>query len=87
VARGYLYEGHMPTLEYIDSEWHELCYQGEIQHQRLPFICSACHREIKDGQLVTYVTVGSVPEGAYLRAERPGYEVASIKHVKCPERR
>ncbi len=86
MARGYWYEGHMPTLEFIDSEWHELCYQGEIQHPTAPYVCPACHREIKQGEFVTYVAVGLVPEEPYLRAERHGYEILFMEHVTCQKR-
>lgn len=85
VARGYYCEGAItPTLVYIDTEWHERCYEGEITFQSPPYTCPSCSRQIAHGAFVTYVTVGTAPEESYIRAERRGYQLAFIEHVKCP---
>jgi hypothetical protein len=85
VARGYWYEEHItPTLEIIESEWHERCYAGELRFQSFPYTCPVCHRQIAHGQYVSYVTVGFAPEESYLRAERRGYQLAFVEHVRCP---
>jgi hypothetical protein len=88
VARGYYTEGAItPTLVYIDTEWHEHCYEGEIAPQSPPYTCPFCNRRIAHGAFVTYVTVGEAPEESYIRPERRGYELASIEHVRCPATR
>lgn len=85
VARGYYCEGQItPTLGYIDSEWHEHCYEGEITFQSPPYTCSSCHYRIAHGAFVSYVTVGYAPEESYIRPEHRGYELALIEHVRCP---
>jgi hypothetical protein len=85
VARGYYRQGAItPTLEYIDSEWHEECYQGTMAFQSPPYTCTSCKRRIADGAFVSYVTVGDAPEQSYVRAARRGYELAFIEHVRCP---
>jgi hypothetical protein len=85
VARGYWYEGAItPTLEYIESEWHERCYDGDLRPQSPPYTCRACHRRITHGQYVAYVTIGAAPEESYIRPERRGYELAFVEHARCP---
>ena len=85
VARGYWYEGYItPTLEYVDSEWHERCYPGEFRIQSHPYTCPTCNNRIMHGDFVSYVTVGDAPEKSYMRAERRGYQLAFIEHVRCP---
>jgi hypothetical protein len=88
VARGYWYEGHItPTLEHVDSEWHEGCYEGDFDPQSLPYTCAGCDRRIRHGEYVSYVTVGYAPEESYSRAERRGYQLALVEHVRCPAAR
>ena len=85
VARGYYCEGQItPTLVYIDTEWHERCYEGEIIPQTPSYTCLSCNRRIGHGAFVSYVTVGYVPEESYIRLEHRGYELAFIEHVRCP---
>lgn len=85
VARGYYYEGAItPTLEFIESEWHQHCYIGEMTFQGPPYTCAFCNHLISHGAFVTYVTVGSAPEVSYIRPENRGYELAYIEHVRCP---
>jgi|SRR5690242_13166416 hypothetical protein len=87
VARGYWYEGHItPTLEHIDSEWHDDCYEGVRRWQSMPYHCLNCRRVIAHGDFVSYVTVGYAPESSYVRSENRGYELAHIEHVRCPLR-
>ncbi len=87
VARGYWYEPFItPTLQYIDSEWHERCYPGEFAFQSPPYICPTCGERIVDGESVVYVTVGSAPEEGYIRPESRGYQLARIEHVNCYRR-
>ena len=84
VARGYFYENHItPTLEHIDSEWHVECYEGDIGFQSIPYVCMNCIRQIRHGEFVSYVTVGTAPETSYIRPENRGYEMAHIEHVRC----
>src|SRR5438270_13296555 len=85
VARGYFCEGAItPTLAYIDTEWHERCYEGDITPQSPPYTCPSCNRLIAHGAFVSYVTVGYAPEESYIRPEHRGYELAFIEHVRCP---
>jgi hypothetical protein len=85
VARGYYYEGAItPTLEFIDSEWHDRCYPGARTFQGPPYACQSCNRRIAHGAFVTYVTVGFAPQVSYVRPENRGYELAHIEHVRCP---
>lgn len=87
VARGYWYEDHItPTLERIDSEWHERCYEGELRFQSMPYHCANCEGRILHGEFVTYATVGFAPESSYVRPENRGYELAYVEHVRCPKR-
>jgi len=84
VARGYYCEGQItPTLEYIDSEWHYRCYEGEVAPQSPPYICQSCKRRITHGQFVVYVTFGEAPEESYIRAENRGRILRFIQHAKC----
>ncbi len=84
VARGYYCEGQItPTLVYIDTEWHEQCYEGEKLLQSPPYTCTSCNRPIDHGAFVTYVTVGEAPEESYLRPECRGYRLLYIEHARC----
>lgn len=88
VARGYYREGAItPTLAFIDTEWHEGCYEGEIRPQSPPYTCPTCSRRIADGAFVAYVTVGEAPAESYIRPERRGDELAFIEHVRYPAAR
>jgi hypothetical protein len=88
VARGYWREGYItPTLERIESEWHERCYRRMLIAQSLPYTCSTCNQMIEHNQYVAYVTIGDAPDIFYIRAERRGYQLAFIEHVKCPASR
>lgn len=87
VARGcYRDPAITPTLEKVDSEWHEHCYEGELTPQSRPYICHTCNQPIRDGDFVSYITIGFAPEEGYLRPEQRGYELARIEHVRCPAR-
>ena len=88
VARGYYCEGAItPTLDFIESEWHDHCYTGERTFQGPPYVCRSCNRRIAHGAFVTYVTVGFAPQVSYIRPENRGYKLAHIEHVRCPARR
>jgi hypothetical protein len=88
VAWGYYFDGAItPTFAHLESEWHRACYEGPIEPQSTPYRCPSCKQQIKHGEYVVYVTIGSAPEEPWVRAEGRGYTMAWIGHKRCPQRK
>jgi len=64
--------------------WHPGCFtEFPLIEQFAPYVCASCNQRIKNRDVVVYACRGSMPDLGFVRAEKRGYTLLYVAHVKC----
>jgi ribosomal protein L24E len=66
------------------KNWHVECFREfRIKEQALPYRCQSCHRRVKPGEGVVYVSRGKKPSAKHIRVEQRGHTLFYVAHERC----
>jgi hypothetical protein len=85
LLRGTSFMGYItPAWGNVLAEWHEGCFhEFELNPQSRPYRCQLCSGRIEHGDEVLCFVRGEETSSEYSVAERRGYEIYSVRHVRC----
>jgi len=92
LIRGEAYLGYIsPAFSRVMLEWHRGCFNlvqlRPYSVLAAPYRCEICLHRIEHGDQVMCLVLGFETSRYYSISERRGYDVYSIRHVKCEAER